>query len=113
MALIIFCIRVDCFIVKFTQFMTNIAYGVFKIDEITFLTRQTVNTGRWEIDSHGFYSLVMIAFAPICTCKNSRRICRHNAITPRSRDVTDQQWWRHIVMPEKTVLSDTGEISDR
>ena len=28
---------------------------------------------------HGCYSLVKIAFAPICTCKNNRQIWRHNA----------------------------------
>ena len=52
-------------------------------------------------------------FAPICTCKNNRRIWRHNASVLHSRDVTDQLWWRHNTKSEKTVLSDDGEISDR
>ena len=41
-------------------------------------------------DIPGRYSLVKITFAPIGACKNNRRIRRHNANTPRSRDVTDQ-----------------------
>ena len=71
-----------------------------------------MNTGWWEIDIHGCYSLVKIAFAPICACKNNRWIWRHNAGASRSRDVTDQLWWRHIVKSEKTVLIDNGERSD-
>ena len=46
---------------------------------------QSVNTG--------WYSLVKIAFVPICACRNTRRIWRHNASTSRSRDVTDQLKW--------------------
>ena len=38
-------------------------------------------------------------------------IWSHNASIPRSRDVTDQLWWRHNAKSEKTVLSDNGEIS--
>ena len=57
-----------------------------------------MNTGWWEIDIHGCYSLVKIAFAPICACKNNRRIWRHNASISRSRDVTDHLWWRHNAM---------------
>ena len=34
-------------------------------------------------------------------------------VPPRSRDVTDQQWWRHNVKSEKIVPSDNGEIGDR
>ena len=64
-------------------------------------------------DIHGCYSLVKIAFAPICACKNNRRIWRHNASVLHSLDVTDQLWWRHNTKSEKTVLSDNGEISDR
>ena len=64
-------------------------------------------------DIHGCYSLVKIAFAPICACKNNRQKLRHNANASRSRDVTDQLWWRHNVESEKTVLSDNGEMSDR
>ena len=59
------------------------------------------------------YSLVKIAFAPICACKNNRRIWRHNASVQHSRDVTDLLWWRPNTKSEKTVLSDNGEISDR
>ena len=39
-----------------------------------FLTRYAVNTGWWDSDIHGCYSLMKIAFAPICACKNDRRI---------------------------------------
>ena len=67
----------------------------------------------WEIDIHGCYSLVKIAFAPICTCKNNRQIWRHNASISRSRDVTDQLWWRHNAKSEKAVLGDSCEKSDR
>ena len=72
-----------------------------------------MNTGWWEIDIHSCYSLVKIAFAPICACKNNRQIWRHNASASRSCDVTDQLWWRHNVKSEKTFLSDNGEMSDR
>ena len=72
-----------------------------------------MNTGWWEIDIHGCYSLVKIAFAPVCACKNNRRIWHHNASASRSHDVTDQLWWRHNVKSEKTFLSDSGEMSDR
>ena len=64
-------------------------------------------------DIHGCYSLVKIAFAPICAGKNNRRIWRHNASVLHSRDVTDQLWWRYNTKSEQTVLSDNGEISDR
>ena len=57
--------------------------------------------------------IVKIAFAPICACKNNRRIWSHNASVLHSRDVTDPLWWRHNTKSEKTVLSDNGEISDR
>ena len=55
-----------------------------------FLTRWAMNTGWWEIDINGCYSLVKIAFAPICGCKNNRRVWRHNVSNPRLRDATDQ-----------------------
>ena len=55
--------------------------------EANFLTRQAVNTAWWEIDINGCYSLVKIAFAPICACKNNRRIWRHNASA--SHNATD------------------------
>ena len=64
----------------------------------------------WEIVIHGCYSLVKIAFAPICTCKNNWRIWRHNASISGLRDVTDQLWWRHNAKSETAVL---GEMSDR
>ena len=38
-----------------------------------------MNTGWWGIDIHGCYSLMEISFVPMCTCKNNRRIWRHNA----------------------------------
>ena len=72
-----------------------------------------MNTGWWEINIHGCYSLVKIAFAPICACKNNRRIWRHNASASHSGDVTDQLWWRHNVKSEKTVPSDNCEISEQ
>ena len=47
-------------------------------------------------------------------CSNlTRQIWRHNANTPRLRDVTNQLWWSHNAKSEKTVLSVNGEISDR
>ena len=78
-----------------------------------FLTRKAVNTGWWEIDIHACYSLVKIAFAPICACKNNRRIWRHNASISRSRDVTEQLWWRHNAKSKKTVLDDICDMNDR
>ena len=48
------------------------------------------NTGWWEVDIHGCYSLMKIVFAPTCTCKNNRRIWRHNANTSRSRYIRDK-----------------------
>ena len=63
-----------------------------------------MNPEWWEIDIHGCYSLVKIAFAPFGTCKNNRRIWHHNASTPRSRDVTDQLWWRHNAKSERPSL---------
>ena len=56
---------------------------------------------------------VKIAFVPICACKNSRRIWRHNASTSRSLDVTDHPWWRHKAKSENTILVDNGEMSVR
>ena len=73
----------------------------------------SLNTGLWEIDIHDCYSLVKIAFVPICTWKNNRQIWRHNASVLPSRDVTDQIRWRHNTKPEKTVLRNNDEISDR
>ena len=81
--------------------------------QLSFLTRWAVNTGWWDSDIQGCYSLVKIAFAPICACMNNRWIWRHNASVLHSRDVTDQLWWRHNTKSAKTVLSDKGEISDR
>ena len=70
-------------------------------------------TGWWKIGIHGCYSLVKIAFAPICACKNNRRIWRHKARISRSRDVTDQLSWCHNAKSEKTVLDDNCDMSDR
>ena len=67
----------------------------------------------WDIDIHGWYSLVKIAFAPVCACKNNRQIWRHNVSASRSRDVKDQLWWRHNVKSEKTVPGDNGEMSNQ
>ena len=64
-----------------------------------------VNTWWWEINIHSCYSLVKIAFAPICACKSNRQIWRHNASTPSSRDVTNQLWWHHNAKSESTVPS--------
>ena len=72
-----------------------------------------MNTGWWEIDIHCCYSLVKIAFGPICACKKNRQIWRHNASISRSRDVTDPLWWRHNAKSETTVLGDSCEMSDR
>ena len=72
-----------------------------------------MNTGWWEIDIHGCYSLVKIAFAPICACENNRRIWRHNASISRSRDVPDPLWWRHNAKSETTVPGDNCKISVR
>ena len=55
------------------------------------LTRYAMNTGWWEIDIHGCYSLVKITFAPIGT---------------------GELWWHHNAKSEKTVLSDNCEMSD-
>ena len=71
-----------------------------------------VNTGWREIHIHSCYSLVKITIAPIAACKNARRIWRHNAISSRSRNVTNQLWWRHNAKSEKTVFSDIGKMSD-
>ena len=63
----------------------------------------------------GEKSIFTVVMFAICACENNRWIwiwC-HNVSTPRSRAVTDQLWWRHIVKSEKTVLSNNGEISDR
>ena len=46
-----------------------------------------------------------IASAPICACKNNRRIWRHNASAPPLRDVTVQLWWRHNAGSEKTLAT--------
>ena len=50
-----------------------------------------------------------IAFAPVCACKNSRWIWRHNAST---RDVPDHPWCRHIANSVKAVSSN-GEVGDK
>ena len=78
-----------------------------------FLHAKPWRPGDEKSDIHGCYSLVKIAFVPICACKNNRQIWHHNISASRSRDVTDQLWWRHNVKSEKTVLSDNGEMSDR
>ena len=72
-----------------------------------------MNAGRWEIDIHGYYSLVKIILVPIGTCKNNQRIWRHNASTPCSHDITDLLWWRHKAKSEKNILSDNCKMRDR
>ena len=54
-----------------------------------------------------------IAFAPIGTCENNRRIWRHNANISRSRDVTDLLCWRHNAKSETTVPGGNCEMNDR
>ena len=71
-----------------------------------------MNTRWWAVDIHGCYSLVKIAFAPICAYKNNPRIWRHNASTSHSRDITDQLLWRHNAKSEKTILDNNGKMSD-
>ena len=92
--------------------ISRIADNSFVSDE-RFLTRYAVNTGWWEIDIHGRYSLVKIAFVPICACKNNQRIWRQKCRYLASRDITAQLWWRHNANLETTVLSDNGEMSER
>ena len=72
-----------------------------------------MNTGWWEIDIHGCYSLVKIAFAPICASENNWWIWCQNASISRSHDVTDPLWWRHNAKSETTVLGDNCEMSER
>ena len=47
-------------------------------------------------------------FAPICAWR-ARTIDEYDV----TKSVTDQLWWRHDAKSEKTVLSDSGEMSDR
>ena len=76
-----------------------------------------MNNGCWEIDIHSCYSLVKIAFVPICASKKNLRIWRHNAIISRSRDVIDQLWWRHNANLEfvhfKSFPGNNGEMNGR
>ena len=64
-------------------------------------------------DIHCCYSLVKIAFVPICMCKNNRWIWRHNANNSRLRDVTNQMWWCHNAKSEKIFLGDNSKMKDR
>ena len=54
-----------------------------------------------------------IALVPICTCKNNKRIKRYNTSTSSLRDVTDQLWWCHNAVSEKTILGENGKMSDQ
>ena len=45
-------------------------------------------TKWWEIDIHGYYSLVNINSVPICVCKNNQRIWSHNNSALCLHDVT-------------------------
>ena len=67
----------------------NHIYSYFKTAILVSYTLRCGYRG-WEIDINGCYSLVQIAFAPICACNNDRRIWRYNANTLCSRDVADQ-----------------------
>ena len=80
---------------------------------VYFLTRLALNTGWWEIDINGCYSLVKIAFAQISMCKNNRRIWRHNASSSRLREVTYALWWLHYARSEMTVHGNSCEMSDQ
>ena len=100
--------------INFNQsFILFIFYLHFLLFNVLYYFLKAINPGWWEIDIHGCYWLVRIAFVPICACKNNREIWCHNASTPRSRDVKDQLWWRHNAKSEKTVLGENSEISDR
>ena len=81
--------------------------------QAVFLTRQAVNIGLWEIDSRGCNSLVKIAFAPICACKNNQLIWRYNASTPSSRASQINCGDSQNTKSEWTVPRDNGEISHR
>ena len=84
------------------RIMMTMTHNYNKVTGIMiFLTRYAVNTGWWEIGIQDCYSLVKIAIAPICACKNNRRIWRHNASASGSRDVRDQPWWRQNAKSRK------------
>ena len=93
-----------------------ITIGPHKCLQMSWLANKSQNTSGNECFDATFFEAKLIqkiAFAPICVCKNNRRLWRHNASISRSRDVTDQLWWRHYVQPEKAVLCDNVEMSDR
>ena len=92
----------------FCQFLIWFMFNLWHLISYTLSCEYHVVRNRYS----SCYSLVKIAFASICTCKNNRRIWRHNASASRSHDVTDQLWWRHNVKSGKTVPSDNGEMSD-
>ena len=50
-------------------------------DLMIFLTHYVVNIKGRQIDINVCYLLVRINFAPICKCKNNRRIWRHSTST--------------------------------
>ena len=87
----------------------------FKWNEMQMRFSYTLSREYWVVRNRysRFYSLVKIAFAQICACKNNRRIWRHNASISRSRDVTYQLWWRHNAKAENTFLRDNDEMNDR
>ena len=73
----------------------------------------TLSSGCLKIAIRVCSSLVKIACAPTCACKNNRRIWRHNSSTSRSRDTTDQLWWRHYAESENTFLGNNDKMNDR
>ena len=64
-------------------------------------TRYRVNSGRHEIDIHGWYSTVDVNLASICKCKNNRRLRRHSTGVTSLPDVTVcDNYVRHNRMAE-------------
>ena len=76
---------------------------------LTSLTREY----RVEIDIHGCYSLVMMAFAPICMCRNNQWIWCHNVSTSHLCDVTDWTVVMSQYQAKKTVLGENGKMRNQ
>ena len=68
------------------------------IKDMHFLHAKALNTWWWEIDIHGYYSLVKITFAPICT---SKTINKYDIIMPVSHVCLTSQ----INCDDITILS--------
>ena len=75
--------------------------------ENVFLTHKAVNTGWWEINIHGCYSLVKIAFAPICA---ARTIDEYESwgdlpmIFTRDEVTSENHWQKHLKSDQKIVI---------